>query len=237
MPIDAIALATLLHDPDVRLRLRAADQLAKLGPAAAPALPDLIAALGDTRDVRGAAAYAISQIGPAAAPATSELARLLMDEWSGNRVYAAMALGSIGPSATSAVPNLVEILLADEDPVVRFHAAEALGSIREPIAIDPLIIALGDDDVNVRKYAALAIGKFGEDAKFAVPALIYLVQNDEVIVGVAAAYSISIITGEEFPDSNGNGESFRVGNTGDAIIVVAAREWWLNEGQFMDWNR
>ncbi len=237
LPMEVNKLAALLHDPDFQTRLLAADKLAQLGPAAASAIPDLILALNDTREVRETAAYALSQMGPLAAPAISELIRLLSDDGIGVRVYAVMALGNIGPDAYVATPSIITILLSDEDPGVRTFAAEALGNIGNPIAIDALINSFNDKDEFVRKYSALAIGKFGEDARFAVPTLMNLVMSEEVDISAAAAFSLSKITGENFPDSNGTGVGFQIGEDGEAIIVVAAREWWESTGKFEDWDK
>jgi len=49
--------------------------------------------------------------------------------------------------------------LRHEDPNVRWEAARALGVMRDPRAVDPLIAALGDRDPDVRRKAALSLGK------------------------------------------------------------------------------
>ena len=68
------ALVRALHDPDPRMRERAARVLARVGADAQQAVPDLMAALSDKdEDVRKAAIRALGQIGPAAAEAVPAL--------------------------------------------------------------------------------------------------------------------------------------------------------------------
>ncbi|MEO0094244.1 MAG: HEAT repeat domain-containing protein [candidate division WOR-3 bacterium] len=51
--------------------------------------------------------------------------------------------------------------LKSEDSVARKKAAKALGELRDPKAVDPLIDALKDVDYDVRKTAIIALGKIG----------------------------------------------------------------------------
>jgi len=53
-------------------------------------------------------------------------------------------------------------MLSDDDEVSRWKAAEALGRIGDPAAVDELIGALWDDDANVRMKAAWALGQIGD---------------------------------------------------------------------------
>jgi hypothetical protein len=69
-----------LNDRDPEVRERAADVLARIGPAAKQAVPDLIAALEDDDEaVRRSAAIALGQIGPAAADAVPALMRAMKE--------------------------------------------------------------------------------------------------------------------------------------------------------------
>ncbi len=161
LPSDVATLSALLHDPDVDIRRRAAGALADLGPAAAPAVPDLIKALSDVREVRMLAADALGKIGPASAPAVPELTRLLADDWQGNRSAAAEALGNIGPAAAPAIPVLTTVLLTDKEATVRFYAALALAEFG-PIArssVPALAAALSDTETRVQAASAYALGK------------------------------------------------------------------------------
>lgn len=53
-------------------------------------------------------------------------------------------------------------LLLDDDETTRWKAAEALGRIRDPAAVGPLIDTLWDDDARVRLKAAWALGMIGD---------------------------------------------------------------------------
>ncbi|HTN74528.1 MAG TPA: HEAT repeat domain-containing protein [Pirellulaceae bacterium] len=67
-------VSSLLHASDPMLRRRAAAILARIGPAAQPAVPELIALLDDNdEEVRKGAARALGQIGPDAAAAVPAL--------------------------------------------------------------------------------------------------------------------------------------------------------------------
>jgi HEAT repeat protein len=105
--------------------------LARMGPAAAPAVPALIECLDEAREgIRNQAARTLRDIGPAAAEAVEPLATLLTHDkdW-GVRCYAAEALGAIGPAAKAAAP---ELKLALKDPMVQVRnaAGEALQKIQ-----------------------------------------------------------------------------------------------------------
>jgi HEAT repeat protein len=61
-------------------------------------------------------------------------------------------------------PALTRLLeaLEDPDPMRRFRAAEGLGRLRDPGAVDGLIRTLDDPDWRVRVKAAWALGTLGE---------------------------------------------------------------------------
>jgi len=106
----------------------ATTELAKLGPAAAPAAPALARALGYPRRDCYMAGKALVAIGPAAEPAIPELVRALKSDLPICRQYAAFALGIIGESSKCAVPEIAQ-LLWDSDPFVRGTVAPALEAI------------------------------------------------------------------------------------------------------------
>ncbi len=53
-------------------------------------------------------------------------------------------------------------MLSDDDEHNRWSAAESLGRIRDPAAVEPLIDTLWDDDSRVRLKAAWALGQIGD---------------------------------------------------------------------------
>ncbi|MDM8007624.1 MAG: M56 family metallopeptidase [Phycisphaerae bacterium] len=67
--------------------------------------------------------------------------------------------GTARPEAQEAIQRLAWL---DSDPRVRETAAETLGGLREPSAVEALIAALKDEDVGVRRAAAGALGEIGD---------------------------------------------------------------------------
>ncbi len=167
-------------------------KLAEIGPAAAPAIPALIAALKDEDwDVRSSAARALGNIGPAAASAVPSLIAALKDENRNVWDKAVDALGNIGPAA---VPALIAAL-KDKDSDVRSSAARALGQIGPAAAsaVPSLIAALKDKNSNVRYFAAGALGNIGPAAASAVPSLIAALKDKDLDVCRSAAWSLGDI--------------------------------------------
>jgi hypothetical protein len=112
VPTGVTALTASLSDPDAVVRGLCALDLAKLGPAASPALPALIARLEDSDpSVRMASATAIGAIGPGAASAVPALVAACQAPGQALEVVreSATALGAIGPAASSALPALKKI--------------------------------------------------------------------------------------------------------------------------------
>jgi HEAT repeat protein len=69
-------------------------------------------------------------------------------------------------------------MLSDEEEGNRWKAAEILGRLRDPTAVDPLIETLWDDDSRVRLKAAWALGRIGD--RRAIPPLrrLYRMENE-----------------------------------------------------------
>jgi HEAT repeat protein len=87
----------------------------------------------------------------------------LCSEVPADRAYAAAGLGRLGAEAGPAVPLLVDCL-GDGDWLVRRQAAEALGPIGDPVAVEPLIEVVADRDGEwgVRTAAARSLGLLGD---------------------------------------------------------------------------
>ena len=60
------------------------------------------------------------------------------------------------------VDGLVRALGSEKDSDAREAAADALGEIGDPKAVEPLIAALKDPDDDVREAAAEALGRIGD---------------------------------------------------------------------------
>jgi HEAT repeat protein len=69
-------------------------------------------------------------------------------------------------------------LLSDDDEVSRWKAAEALGRIRDPGAVEELISTLWDDDARVRLKAARALGQIGDQRAYAPLQRLYRMENE-----------------------------------------------------------
>jgi len=69
-------------------------------------------------------------------------------------------------------------LLSDDDEVSRWKAAEALGRIRDPEAVEELIGTLWDDDARVRLKAAWALGQIGDQRAYAPLQRLYRMENE-----------------------------------------------------------
>ena len=69
-------------------------------------------------------------------------------------------------------------MLSDDDETRRWKAAESLGRMRDPGAVEPLIDTLWDDDSRVRLKAAWALGQIGDIR--AIPPLrrLYRMENE-----------------------------------------------------------
>ena len=78
-----------------------------------------------------------------------------------------------------------------KDPEVRKNAAEALGKIKDPRAVEPLIEALKDKDFRVRWNAAEALGEIGDPK--AVKPLIAALKDENSGVRSSAAFALGEI--------------------------------------------
>ncbi len=78
--------------------------------------------------------------------------------------------------ADTAIVRAVMLRLRDEDAEVRRAAADALGRMKHPMAIDALVIALDDLDGDVRRAAIYALGNF-DHARVPAPPIRRMLDN------------------------------------------------------------
>ena len=146
------ALAGCLTDPALQVQEAASAILASL--ADARVLAPLMQALG-SRDwiVRMHLAKGLGRIGdPDAVPA---LMPLLQDKVKAVREEASSALAAIG---VAAMAGLIEALQHD-DWLVRLHAVEALGKLKSPDSVEPLLRTLFNErDSAIREDVVRALG-------------------------------------------------------------------------------
>jgi HEAT repeat protein len=128
------ALAELLRDHDLDLRLAAALALERYGPAAKPAVPELIEGVKSTEpQLRVAAIRALGAVGGAdGGQAVPVLGACLRDTEPRVRQWAATVLGKFGPVAIDAEDWLRDVL-EDPSPAVQKAAGDALLRIKSPV--------------------------------------------------------------------------------------------------------
>jgi HEAT repeat protein len=150
------------------VRWKTAESLAMIG---APSVEPLISALEHPDgDVRWKAAIALGEIKDPRA--IGPLIRQLSDTDRFVKSRVAHALGMIGAPA---VHTLIRTLL-EGDGNLRWGAAIALGRIKDPQAVEPLIRALADKYENVRAEAATSLAAIGKPA---IAPLIWFLKHSE----------------------------------------------------------
>jgi HEAT repeat protein len=149
-------LGRCLHDESLQVQEAASEILAGIGDDRV--FEPLVQALGSTDwIVRMHAAKALGRMKEPGS--VSALVPLLHDKVKAVREEAAGALAAIG---TASIPSLVLALRHDEW-LVRLHAVEALGKLRSPEAVQPLLFALFNDrDSAIREDVVRALGDIGD---------------------------------------------------------------------------
>jgi hypothetical protein len=186
---------------------------------------------------------------PTAPSTLPELIEVLSGYNAEARIGAARALGAMGPDAEAAVPALTKNLYYEGAYDVREAAAWALGEIGPAAkpAVPMLIVVLLADRVHVRREAAIALGKIGDHT--AIPALARGLYDEDFGVRIPSAQAIVRLAALSFPGATPTVLSFPgatppitrehyiydFDESGEAIIVLAAREWWEQEGWQQDW--
>ncbi len=176
--------------------------LSTLGRDARPAMRELIPSLDDSNlHTRASAARALGAIGPEAKDAVVPLLRVLKEkekEKDGRAASAAAkALGQIGAGTAPVVNGLIAALGEGKRSGIPPTAARALGAIGPPAiaALDPLLAALGNQkSLYLRRAAAEAIGGLGPKAGKALPHLKRTLNDENIEVRCASAFSIWQLT-------------------------------------------
>lgn len=184
------AVESALNDPDVRVRIYAAQAFFKIGGPAQRVLAVLDAEMKNRqidRFDRWAAARALGEMGAAAETAVPTLVAALADPSHVVREAAANALFALGPTARRAADALHKAL-QDEKPEVRSAAAAALWRIdgRRDLALPLLLAGLKHEDYTVRYETAAHLEKLGRVAADAAPRLIQALDDPKWIVRVSA---------------------------------------------------
>ncbi len=155
---DLVDAIKLLKDKDPDRKALGARLLAGLGDNAAPAIPELIAALGDGH--------------------VAERDGLLFSRTVGQ--IASLALESIGPKA---VPALADAMLTRPEKAIRIAAASTLVELLHKSGQKTLILqvldrAAADPEEAMRRVAVQGLGRMGPMARPALAHLIEIVKGD-----------------------------------------------------------
>jgi HEAT repeat protein len=155
------------NEDDLEFRKEVQIALGAIGPAAAPALPQLLQSLdSEDQEVRGSACYALAKIGPQAEGAVRRLVGLARQGNIRDRRASIFALLKIRPGEQRlkdlAIPMMIQALQSDRE-LVRYEAAMTLGDLGKDAesAIEPLKKLLNDEVPAVRMAAEEALKKIG----------------------------------------------------------------------------
>jgi HEAT repeat protein len=152
-----------------------ADALGSFGPAAADAVPALLAASTNRlADVRTHAAAALQRIAPGTPDALGPLIRNLYTGTIGERQQVLWTLEQLGTNGAAAWPALVERGLHDPVPHVRSLAIQCISSVGEvnEVAIAGLSENATNANSSVASKAVQALARFAGRSKAAFVALL-----------------------------------------------------------------
>lgn len=193
-------LRQLLDDPDWRVRLAAADAIVQTGEELDAARDVLLEGLGRERGYV-ASGRALNQIGESAMPA---VLKALASEDTKTRRGAVFSLGMTWSIAQldDRITALLKVLSVDREAEVRGQAAVAVatlirqdevGSDLTKQAIEALTAALADPSPVVRSRTVFAIGTIGHGAHQAIPALIFLLGDEDSEIRGSVANTLGIL--------------------------------------------
>ena len=109
----ALPVAANLSSADQMVMGAAAGVLSSMGPAARPAIPEIVAALIATGDPDGTLEMILSEIGPGDSEAVATLAAALDADNETVQARAASILGDWGPASAAALPALRRLAASD----------------------------------------------------------------------------------------------------------------------------
>jgi HEAT repeat protein len=204
----------MAHFDDPALQSSIIETLSRLGAAAAPAVPKLLAL---PKEQRTTILPVFTRIGPAAKEALPMIYAAARDSAPDVRASAATALAAVETDQAKAVEVLVPLINAKQSGKVRRAASHALAKYGPAAnaAVPALIGMLDKDtergeamralkaigvrnvpdllsmlamrDVRVRTFACESLGSLGPDAKEAAPKLREIAEQDGAIRGPANA--------------------------------------------------
>lgn len=171
--LDALAYyIEMASYPDPDIRLRAMEEIRRLGRHAVPARRKLLEILRDDPDARMRAAAAEALMVIKTPEAASGLIQALDDSDREVRFFAASGLGFLGTNGAEGVDRLATIA-KDDFTNVRVVAIRALGCIGEGAfsSVPVLVQILEDKNPDLSVEAAASLGAIGPTARDSVPSL------------------------------------------------------------------
>ena len=203
------SLLKAINDSDLRVREEAANAIAQIAPdKGEAAIPELTKLLNDPEITEWAdrAAVSLAKMGKLAMPT---FLTALTNGAVHVRSRAAFHLQDLGTNALPAVPMLVETL-ADEDWIPAQAACWTLGALRaEPeLVVSALVKLVEGPKAGCRMPALVALGRFGERAHGALPAVVKAFNDSDLEVREAATNAVRKIAPEVLEkggaETNGN---------------------------------
>ena len=174
---------------------------------------------------------------PTPASTVEELIINLYSDDMNVRLVSIYELQKYGDAASVAVPALISNLHVDNNDV-RVASATTLGKLgqdAQDATQDLLYVLENDPYIHARSAAAFALGRIGNQSSVPHLAAALYDQNpyNSYDVSISSAVAIAKITGEKFSDHDST-TGFQLNANGIPLIVIDARDWWLNEGQYED---
>jgi len=235
------ALVEALKDQDPHFQELAAGTLGNLGPDAAPAVEDLGRALVEAKPpkVRVNAALALAHIGPDAARAMPQILQALRyneadDRYNAVRRYAAEALVAVKyPGVIPAIPDVLKIVKADPDGVVRQRCLWALFDVEDldKYGITPVLTGVLDetaaDSALLRYDAARVLAlRLGDKAPAkTADVLLDMLTNRALVIFNGNDTKVSGVGGE----GTGGTSQVQTKQGGDARYMAAQALGWLGK--------
>lgn len=186
------------------LRPLAIELARRLGPDAAPLVPELTAAMKASSDAEQTRelAFTLAAIGAPAESASEALVAQLSSDSPRVRYSACYALGSIGAKSKNVLGELQQRLTCD-DPVLQLSAAWSLLKLQPgdsqvvAQAVPLLTAALVHENEFIRLEATRTLGSLGKSAQGALEQLNTLSESDDsAIVRAAAVEAAAAIQGK-----------------------------------------
>ncbi len=193
--LDVHVLVAQASSGDPSERLRAVEQMVKLGAAAVPGLERLLAH-GDP-NVRAVALMGAGRIGPAARPLVPRIREQLC---SGNSLLRHEAIVALARVAPDEFPDFPEVHAAFNDPdsAVREQAVRGLaGGGRRSVPL--LIRALESADRQMQTAALQTAARLGRAAADAVPYMVPLTHGKQPLLRFTAYCALGKVGGPAVP--------------------------------------